>query len=137
MILLKKCKYIGKLRLLERGLVAAATSLDKLNPVVKQRAPGVEEDDTDEAEAEFIQRINLFVAVSLRQAGDSNRDDYKNGLAYQMRKQTIADFLKSAYLKKCANCLAYVKDVSTIYSMLICFAILVTHIHSAKKGTQK
>ena len=68
---------------------------------------GYGDEEEDESVEEFEQRLNLYVAAVLRQASSSKRDDYKDGLVYQHRKNTISQFLKAAVnFKKCANCAA-------------------------------
>lgn len=106
------CKYIAKFRLLERGLLDAAQGLDDIQLRVrkkKRRGGDDEEDETvetglpDETPQQFMTRVNLYVAIHLSRAKDSTRDDYKDGLVYQTRKELINDFLKNTLLRKCLN----------------------------------
>lgn len=74
-----------------------------------------EEDEEDEEDAnldDFEARANLFVKMSLQRASGSKRDDYKDNMVYQARKDTIAQFQKLMMAKKCANCSAYASCTS-------------------------
>ncbi|KAF8631582.1 hypothetical protein AX15_002332 [Amanita polypyramis BW_CC] len=119
------CKYVAKLRLLERGLLEAAQGVDELRLVTQRRSKvaknrGGNSDDEDalneredveteetevpgETEDDFMRRINLYVAVHLTRAPSSKRDDYKDVLVYQARKSIFNEFLKATMLKKCQN----------------------------------
>ncbi|KAF8639898.1 hypothetical protein AX17_001150 [Amanita inopinata Kibby_2008] len=119
------CKYVAKLRLLERGLLDAAQGVDDLHLItrkkVKKKSSKVGgnaenssdgEDvtmDTEEAEIpdetveQFMRRINFFVAVHLARSPSSKRDHYKDTLVYQTRKEVINEFLKATVLNKCQN----------------------------------
>jgi len=123
---------MAKLRLLERGLLDAAQGVDDIALRVRQKqekekkgkskkGDDEEEDQDDDEDAneaevpdetpqEFMTRINLYVAIHLYRASSSKRDNYKDGLVYQTRKDIINDFLKSCILKKCQNgdCGSYV-----------------------------
>ena len=136
--ILQLIKYAAKLRLLEHGLLEAAKGLDDLQMKVKMRK-GEEEDDTpEETEHEWAARINLYVQIQLMRASGSKRDNYKDSLVFQARKDLITEFLRTALTKKCSNtgCGAYVV-------LLIClscrndFVIVGSGIHSTKKGTRK
>jgi hypothetical protein len=111
---------VAKFRLLERGLLDAAQGVDDLHIRVsgkarfKKKKSGVEEesdeddadempDVPDETPEQFIMRVNLYVAVHLSRASSSKRDDYKDGLVYQTRKDLINEFLKTTLLNKCQN----------------------------------
>ncbi|ETW83790.1 hypothetical protein HETIRDRAFT_314577 [Heterobasidion irregulare TC 32-1] len=95
-------KYAAKLRLLEHGLLEAAKSLDDLQMKVKMRKD--EEDDTpEETEHEWATRINLYVQIQLMRASGSKRDNYKDSLVFQARKDLITEFLRTALTKKCSN----------------------------------
>ena len=64
----------------------------------------VEEDaDPEETEDEFIARLDKYVNLHLGRASSSKRDNYKDALVYQARKDLINDFLKSTILKRCHN----------------------------------
>jgi hypothetical protein len=122
---------MAKLRLLERGLLDAAQGIDDIILRVrrkqekekkgKSKKGDDEEEDQDEEDAnepevpdetpqEFMTRINVYVAIHFHRASSSKRDNYKDGLVYQTRKDIINDFLKSCILKKCQNgdCGSYV-----------------------------
>lgn len=97
------CKYSAKLKLLEHGLLDAAKSIDDLQ---QRSTQGEDEDDEKidfESDEDFIKRLKLFVAVHLHRASSSKRDDYKETLVYQARKEVIQDFLRIAILKACQN----------------------------------
>ncbi|KAL4241893.1 DNA-directed RNA polymerase subunit [Abortiporus biennis] len=104
------CKYVGKMRLLEYGLLGAAKELDAMR--VATRNAKDEEDDEDEileTYEDFEKRVNLFVLSSLGRASSSKRDDYKDGLVFQERKALIQEFMKAIAVKKCqaGNCGAH------------------------------
>ncbi|KAJ7752736.1 hypothetical protein DFH07DRAFT_1061572 [Mycena maculata] len=122
-------KYVAKFRLLERGLLDAAQSVDDLVIRVaikkrkgvpkkaKTRKPdpedSVEESDEegdelgvampDETVDEYATRVNLYVAIHLGRAPASKRDHYKDGLVYKARKDLINEFLKASFKGKCEN----------------------------------
>ncbi|KAG8969893.1 hypothetical protein FRC03_000139 [Tulasnella sp. 419] len=104
-----KIKYIAKLRLLEHGLLEAALGLDDVQPAIAfKENSGDIEDDIEESMEDFEKRVNLYVAVCLRKANGTKRDDYKDGLVYQLRKDLILDFVKTAStFKKCGSCSAH------------------------------
>ncbi|KAF5364049.1 hypothetical protein D9756_000358 [Leucocoprinus leucothites] len=107
------CRYIAKFRLLERGLLEAAQGVDDIQLRVRRRrakAKGEDEEDEevevglpDETPQEFMTRINLYVAIHLSRTKDSTRDNYKDSLVYQARKELVNEFLKNTILKKCQN----------------------------------
>ncbi|TFK43688.1 hypothetical protein BDQ12DRAFT_702711 [Crucibulum laeve] len=118
------CKYMAKFRLLERGLLEAAQGIDDIQLRVTRRQekgakkgkqvgsddeasedePIEEEPEVpDETPQEFMARINLYVAIHLGRAPTNKRDNYKDGLVYQTRKDLINEFLKNTILKKCQN----------------------------------
>jgi hypothetical protein len=96
------CKYVAKFRLLEHGLLDAALGVDDL----KLRT-GLRDEETGEVEMEppqnFQARVNLFVLLHLGRASGSQRDEYKNALVYQARKDLITEFLKATVLRQCKN----------------------------------
>lgn len=100
-------KYIAKLRLLEHGLLEAMYDIDEVR---QQFSQGADEEDEDESLSNYEMRINVYVTVKLKMASGSKRDDYKDALVYQARKDLILEFLKKTLVKKCANegCGAYV-----------------------------
>ena len=57
-----------------------------------------------ESDEDFMKRVKLFVAVHLHRAISSKRDDYKDNLVYQARKDVIQQFLRRAISKSCQNC---------------------------------
>lgn len=80
----------------------AALSVDDLQS--RPNRKGSDEDESmDESSEEFQQRVDLFVKIHLCRASGSKRDQYKDGLVYQARKELITEFLKAAGLKKCFN----------------------------------
>jgi hypothetical protein len=91
-------------------LLDAAEGIDDLH---QRNVQGEDEDDNNdvsESGEDFIKRVKLYVAVHLHRASSSKRDDYKDTLVYQTRKQVIQDCLRRAITKSCqnANCGAYV-----------------------------
>ena len=102
---------------MERGLLDAANGVDDLHLITSRKAKNrephgeAEQEDVNmedaeapgETEDQFVRRINLYVAVCLARAPSSKRDDYKDILVYQARKEVISQFLKAAMLKKCLN----------------------------------
>ncbi|KAF8076601.1 hypothetical protein FPV67DRAFT_1573909 [Lyophyllum atratum] len=112
-------KYTAKFRLLERGLLDAAHGVDDLHIRVsgkalkKKKSSGEESSDEDVAEErpdvpdetpeQFTMRVNLYVAVHLARASHCKRDNYKDALVYQARKDLINEFLKTTLSNKCHN----------------------------------
>ena len=96
---------MAKLRLLDFGLLEACNALNDVsinlrkNTDENENAEGID----DESLADYEKRINLFVLLHLRLHPQRKRDDYKDGLVYQTRKQTIAEFMAGAMLKRCQN----------------------------------
>lgn len=101
---------------MERGLLEAALGVDDIQLRVRKRKTTTrsgeaetEVDTTvdlevpDETPQQFMTRINLYVAIHLSRAKGNTRDNYKDGLVYQARKELINDFLKNTILKKCQN----------------------------------
>jgi hypothetical protein len=108
---------------LERGLLDAAHGVDDLQLITRRKKKTTkntadedsEAEDSDEKDAQmedvsveteqqFMRRINLYVAVHLARAGPTGkRDDYKDALVYQARKEALHEFLKAAMLKSCQN----------------------------------
>lgn len=108
----KLLKFVAKLRLLDHGLLIEARTLDDLHAKVNRSSKDGEDEDSDgdgeghESYEDFEKRVNILVAVQLKQASSSKRDHYKDGLVYQERKIVIQDFIKTASVRKChnANC---------------------------------
>lgn len=120
---LQLTKYCAKLHLLERGLLDASHGVDDLHLITRRRkkkGKAKEDEDSDgdesgdqndahmedvpvETEEQFTRRINLYVAVHLARVGPSKRDDYKDTLVYQARKDILSEFLKASMLKSCQN----------------------------------
>ena len=80
-------------------------SEDEVAAVVEENSA---EDLLDETGESFEARINSYVRIHLSRSPGSNRDNYKDGLVYQARKDLVTEFLKATILKKCQNerCLA-------------------------------
>ncbi|CAL1701179.1 unnamed protein product [Somion occarium] len=98
------CKYVAKLRLLEHGLLVAANMLDDLN--VSTAKNGEDDEGSDEpleSYEDFEKRVNAFVAVNFAAASSTSRDNYKDGLVFQERKNLISQFIKLTHTKKCPN----------------------------------
>ncbi|TRM68131.1 hypothetical protein BD626DRAFT_555014 [Schizophyllum amplum] len=104
-------KYMAKLKLLEVGLLDAAKGVDDIHLRVSRRGRDKDAMDVDmpaqtkeieETPEQFMMRLNLYVAVNLRHA-KGKRDNYKDGLVYQTRKDLIHEFLRSTSLNKCQN----------------------------------
>ena len=103
---------MAKLKLLERGLLDAAQGVDDIHIRVSRRSRDKDAMDVDvpaqtksvdETPEQFMMRLNLYVALQIRRASTSQRDNYKDGLVYQTRKDVIHDFLKSTSLNRCQN----------------------------------
>ena len=95
---LKLAKYVAKLRLLDHGMLDAASALDNLHIRRETKGQGVE-NDAETLEA-FEQRLQAFVQLNLLRASGS-RDNYKHGLVYQARKDLIQQILKASLMKRC------------------------------------
>ena len=91
---------MAKLRLLDHGMLDAASALDNLHlrPKTKEQDEG---NDTETLQA-FEQRVQAFVQLNLLRASGS-RDNYKHTLVYQARKDLIQQILKASLLKRCQN----------------------------------
>lgn len=119
---------MAKFQLLERGLLDAAQGVDNLHLHVSRKrestrrktkasvsedendeegddviAQGSQGEVRDETLPEFMMRVTLYVAVHLSRASNSKRDDYKDALVYQARKDLMSEFLKATLLLKCQN----------------------------------
>ena len=95
-------------------MLEAAQCVDDIQiRVRKSKSKSKSEEDNEEADddvgfpdetpQEFMTRINLYVAIHLSRAKGNTRDNYKDGLVYQVRKELINDFLKNTILRKCQN----------------------------------
>lgn len=114
-------KFVGRLTLLDHGLLIASLELAKLSAQVNfatLQPDGEDEDaedkdelDKEEKEAEkeedYIKRMEEFVRSAIRAGGKQaeGRDSYKDGLVYDERKRVISEFAKKGY-KKCQKCKA-------------------------------
>ena len=112
--------YTARLILLERGLVAESDELAGVSIITyrpSKRASTSEQkleekgDDTGETIREYKARLWKCVTTAIRRAKESQgqmpgRDNYKNAICFDRRKQLIQEFLKSAVRKNCLNCLA-------------------------------
>jgi hypothetical protein len=101
---MKLCKLNAKLRLIEHGLLVAAKALDDVN--LKEGGKDDEEEQVDtESLEEFELRVHKYVKGQLERASSSKRDDYKDNLVFQARKDAIAEFMRAIVARKrCANC---------------------------------
>ncbi|CCA72815.1 probable DNA-directed RNA polymerase I [Serendipita indica DSM 11827] len=93
-------KTIGKLRLLERGLLEAANALDAANFADEKS----KDDEAEQVvEEKIAQKVELYVNINLQHATNAKRGDYKDGPVYQARKAAIDEFLRVALAsaKKC------------------------------------
>lgn len=117
-------QYTARLLLLEHGLVAESDELELITlhsskPIPKGKSggtaaaagSGATEDigeSTGESVQEYKARVWRVMANMIKRAraeqrfGD--RDAYKSAIAFDRRKALVAEFLKSANRKKCANC---------------------------------
>jgi hypothetical protein len=92
------------MRLLEHGLLVAANALDNVT-LKESKKGGDEEEDDDESYEAFESRVRRFVTANIERASLSKRDDYKDSLVYQARKDTILAFMHAIVeRKKCLNC---------------------------------
>lgn len=89
------CKAVAKLKLLEYGLLNAASLLDDVS-LIDQKGKG-KEDAVKETTEEFEKRLEQYVQTRLRKASSARRGDYKDGPVYQARKQVIDEFIKTAH----------------------------------------
>lgn len=91
---------MARLRLLDHGMLDAASALENLHMRLKTK----EQDDGNDAETlqAFEQRVQVFVQLNLLRASGS-RDNYKHTLVYQARKDLIQQILKASLLKRCQN----------------------------------
>ena len=97
---LKLAKYVAKLRLLDHGMLDAASALDNLHMRLKVKNQD-DEKDSESLEA-FEKRVQAFVQINLLRASGS-RDNYKHSLVYQARRDLIQQILKASLLKRCQN----------------------------------
>ncbi|KAI9507014.1 beta and beta-prime subunits of DNA dependent RNA-polymerase [Russula earlei] len=86
-------KYVAKLRLLDHGMLDAASALDNLHIKPKSKKADIENEmETLEA---FEKRVQAFVQLNLLRASGS-RDNYKHNLLIQ-------EILKASLIKRCQN----------------------------------
>ncbi|KAI0268325.1 beta and beta-prime subunits of DNA dependent RNA-polymerase [Gloeopeniophorella convolvens] len=95
-------KYVAKMRLLDHGMLDAASALDDLHMKVKTKGQDLEDESEGETVEAFEQRVTIFVQLNLLRAS-SSRDDYKHSLVFQARKDLIQEFLKASLIKRCQN----------------------------------
>lgn len=62
-----------------------------------------EDDEDDESSESFIVRLQEYVQTHLNLASGSRRDNYKDHMVYNVRKELIQEFLRSTILTKCHN----------------------------------
>jgi DNA-directed RNA polymerase I subunit RPA1 len=116
-------KFVGRLTLLDHGLLTASLELAKLSASIsfatiqpdadddKDAAAEDTQEEKEEKEAEseesYIKRMEDFVRSAIRAGGKQaeNRDQYKDGLVFEERKKVIGEFAKKGY-KKCQKCKA-------------------------------
>ncbi|KAI0317937.1 beta and beta-prime subunits of DNA dependent RNA-polymerase [Amylostereum chailletii] len=97
-------KFVAKLRLLEHGLLEASEGLNDVHMKARSREDEEDEEDgPDETVAAFENRIEMFVKIQLFRASSSKRDEYKDSLVYQARKDLILQFQKASMVKRCQN----------------------------------
>jgi len=89
---------VAKLRLLDHGMLDAATALNDLH--MKSRNKEDESEDEAETLEAFEQRVQAFVLLNLLRATGS-RDNYKHTLVYQARRDLIQQILKGSLLRRC------------------------------------
>lgn len=112
-------RYVAKLSLLEHGLVVQADQVDALPMRTADKASkgkaadpedvGESTDEPDETVEEYKERLETWVTVCLKRAGEAGtkygRDEYKkSGIVYDKRKRVIDSFVKSLVKKKCERC---------------------------------
>ncbi|EST05564.1 RNA polymerase, alpha subunit [Kalmanozyma brasiliensis GHG001] len=125
-------KVIGRLRLLELGLVDDAENIEAEEPRSHAKASDLSNDDFDSANeddedkesgkkasgskpkgfhgetpAEFATRINKQVKELIKAAkasGKAQVEPEAGSLAYTARKKCINDFMKDIYKKRCGQC---------------------------------
>ncbi|KZT62602.1 beta and beta-prime subunits of DNA dependent RNA-polymerase [Calocera cornea HHB12733] len=135
-------RYVAKLRLLEHGLLEAALSVDEIRAQMRPSpssllnpsqpdAPDAPMSDSDsdagdavqESETELINRLNVYVMMTLQLSAQSEgqaqaqgqgrgeqgvgRDRYKDNLVFQARKAVIGQWWKDAMARKCSSCGAF------------------------------
>ncbi|KAI0307221.1 beta and beta-prime subunits of DNA dependent RNA-polymerase [Multifurca ochricompacta] len=96
-------KYVAKLRLLEHGMLDAASALNNLQRKSKSKEQDLSDESKSETLEAFEQRVEAFVQLNLLRASGS-RDNYKHSLVFQERKDLIQEVLKASLIKKCQNC---------------------------------
>jgi hypothetical protein len=99
---LKLIKYVAKLRLLEHGMLDAASTMDDFHITSNGKEHKLGVDTETESLEEFEQRVQVFVQLTLLRASGS-RGNYKHGHVFQARKDLIQEVLKASLLKKCPN----------------------------------
>lgn len=91
---------------MDHGLLDIANSVEDMKIKVTRNEGEEEEDEetvTEESVADFSRRVNMYVALSMRMHPERSRDQYKDEMVYQARKNLIAEFLAATALKKCRN----------------------------------
>jgi hypothetical protein len=91
---------VAKLRLLDHGMLDAASALDSLHIRPKTKDQDAEK-DSETLEA-FEKQVQVFVQLNLLRASGS-RDNYKHSLVFQARRDLIQQILKASLLKRCQN----------------------------------
>ncbi|ETS64803.1 hypothetical protein PaG_00768 [Moesziomyces aphidis] len=134
-------KVIGRLRLLEYGLVDDAENIDAEEPrsytkfsdlnneefetanedsdpentaPKKSSSSKPEKSSAGETPAEFADRINKQVKELIKQAKASGKATYEpeaGSLAYTLRKKCMNDFMKEIHKKRCGQCNAISPNV--------------------------
>lgn len=122
--ILQKAIYAAKIKLLSHGLVDAAMGVDDVFLQVTRRketrrpsevkkrfdkmqldASGGESDDADEGQADQLQDIlDQHIKRHLSAASGSKRDDFHDGVPYQMLKALKKSFMAEIQGKNCRTC---------------------------------
>ena len=99
------------LRLLDHGLLAEAQTLEDFHPNFgskeENRWDDQDEMNPDDAAVQvYLNKIEAHVSLSFQGASGCSRDDYKQELVYEYRKQVIKRLFQDSRTKRCMNCKA-------------------------------
>lgn len=78
--------------------------IDEMNIVSRTDEDEMDDDTPAETVDAYEARLELYIRLTLSRASGSKRDDYKDSLVFQARKDLIMEFLKAAIVKKCTTC---------------------------------